>query len=50
LHPAYYDAGPGQARSWLASARAVAGVVGIMYTTWRQAYQDLEAFAAACKE
>lgn len=41
----YYD-GPVEAIGpWLRDARRVGGVVGVMYTTWRQGYGDLEAFA-----
>jgi hypothetical protein len=42
----HYDGKPEQAKEWLASAARVRGVIGIMYTTWRQEYRDLEAFAA----
>ena len=41
----YYDGKPEQIRTWMESARKVDGVVGVMYTTWRQKYDDLEAFA-----
>lgn len=41
----YYDTGPDQIRAWLESAKGVEGVIGVMYTTWRGAYDDLEAFA-----
>jgi hypothetical protein len=44
----YYDGLPGQVRQWLASAAKVKGVVGVMYTTWRSNFDDLEAFAVAC--
>lgn len=46
----YYDGKPEQAREWLAAAAGKKGVRGIMYTTWRQAYDDLEAFAKVCRE
>lgn len=46
----YYDARPERAKEWLASAAKVKGVVGIMYTTWQNRYDDLEAFARACRE
>jgi hypothetical protein len=45
----YYDSRPEGIRDWLRSARDVPGVIGIMYTTWRQNYDDLEAFARACR-
>jgi hypothetical protein len=41
----YYDGKPESIRPWLAEAKQVKGVVGAMYTTWRQNYQDLESFA-----
>ena len=41
----YYDAGPDQIKDWLAAARGVPGVIGVMYTTWQHNYTDLEAFA-----
>jgi hypothetical protein len=41
----YYDGKPEQIRAWMESARKVNGIVGVMYTTWRQKYDDLEAFA-----
>jgi hypothetical protein len=46
----YYDADPAQVKLWLASAARVKGVVGVMYTTWQNRYEDLEAFAKACGE
>ncbi len=42
----YYDADVGRIDDWLADAAKVQGVVGVMYTTWRQNYADLEKFAA----
>jgi hypothetical protein len=39
---AYYDAGPGQVRAWIDSAKGVSGVLGVMYTTWQKNYGDLE--------
>jgi hypothetical protein len=41
----YYDAGPDQIRDWLVAAKGVAGVAGVMFTTWERNYSDLEAFA-----
>jgi hypothetical protein len=41
----YYDAGPEQIGQWLEAARGVAGVIGVMYTTWQRNFTDLEAFA-----
>ncbi|MBN1419678.1 MAG: hypothetical protein JXP34_12945 [Planctomycetes bacterium] len=46
----YYDGDPEEARKWIASARGVDGIAGIMYTTWRDQYDDLEAFARICRE
>jgi len=39
----YYDGGH-DTRAWLDSAARVKGVLGIMYTTWQNNYDDLEAF------
>jgi len=44
----YYDGPLEDARAWLESARRVKGVVGMMYTTWQERYDDLEAFARIC--
>jgi hypothetical protein len=41
----YYDAAPERARAWLAAAKQVNGVEGIIYTTWKHNYGDLERFA-----
>jgi hypothetical protein len=46
----YYDGELGNVQKWLESAAKVNGVVGIMYTTWRRNYSDLEAFANLCKK
>lgn len=46
----YYDGKVEQVREWLASAAKVKGVVGIMYTTWRHDYDQIEAFARLCRE
>ncbi len=48
----YYDAPPERIRDWLADAAKVEGaanVVGVMYTTWRNSYDDLEKFLAAVR-
>ena len=42
----YYDADVARIDDWLADAAKVQGVVGVMYTTWRNDYDDLEKFAA----
>jgi hypothetical protein len=41
----YYDDAPEQIKTWLESAAKVEGVVGVMYTTWRNDYSQVEAFA-----
>lgn len=41
----YYDAEPQRVRAWMDAARGVPGVEGVMYTTWRGRFDDLEAFA-----
>jgi len=41
----YYDAPPERVKLWLVSAAKVKGVVGVMYTTWRNDYTGLETFA-----
>lgn len=41
----YYDQDPELIGHWLDAARRVEGVVGVMYTTWQQKYDDLERFA-----
>jgi len=47
---AYYDAAPERVRDWLAAARQVPGVQGVMYTTWKQRYEDLERFSQIVAE
>lgn len=46
----YYDAEPERVRGWLEAAKQAGGTVGVMYTTWRHKFDDLEKFAAAVKE
>lgn len=56
----YYDANPQKMRDWLDSARQLAAqrkagpgeqpIIGAMYTTWRNNYDDLETFAAIVDE
>ncbi len=47
----YYDAPServaAETREWLDAAKKVEGVVGVMYTTWRRGYADLERFEQA---
>ena len=45
----YYDGGVTSIRPWLGAAKGVEGVIGVMFTTWRQNYSDLEAFAGELK-
>lgn len=46
----YYDGEVAQVTKWLQSAANVPGVAGVMYTTWRHNYADLEAFARTCRK
>ncbi|HIE52878.1 MAG TPA: hypothetical protein EYP85_14080 [Armatimonadetes bacterium] len=43
----YYDKRQFYTPQWLAEARGVSGIIGVMYTTWRSEYKDLEGFAQA---
>jgi hypothetical protein len=45
----YYDGEPEAIRSWLSAVRGVPKVYAVMYTTWRDDYGDLEAFARAVR-
>lgn len=45
----YYDHAPEQVKEWLVSAAKVEGVVGVMYTTWRNDYSKMERFAEIVK-
>jgi hypothetical protein len=45
----YYDGAPGDIGGQRRVLDRVPGVVGIMYTTWRGRYDDLEAFAKAAR-
>ena len=42
----YYDKDPSRIIDWLTTARdlKVPGVVGVMYTTWKNSYKDLKAY------
>jgi Glycosyl hydrolase family 20, catalytic domain len=40
----YYDSNPANVRKWLEAAAPYAGVEAVMYTTWQNNYQDMEAF------
>jgi len=46
----YYDGPPERITAWLKDAAKVKGVVGVMYTTWRRNYGDLEKFARCLRE
>jgi hypothetical protein len=49
----YYDGAVEGIRAWLAEAAQIEGganVVGVMYTTWRHSYDDLERFAAELRK
>jgi hypothetical protein len=46
----YYDHKPEQVKDWVASANKVDGVVGVMYTTWRNDYSQIAAFAKFARE
>jgi hypothetical protein len=45
----YYDGRPEDIRLWLMAARGVPSLEAILYATWRARYDDLEAFARACR-
>src|SRR4029078_756569 len=46
----YYDGDPNSIRDEVRAARDVPGVTGVMYTTWKDRYDDLETFAKAARE
>lgn len=43
----YYDADPKAIAGWLAKAKGIPSVRGVMYTTWTDNFSHLEAFAEA---
>ena len=44
----YYDEKPEKVRDWLTAAKTVPdSVIGVMYTTWRNDYSNLEPFSKA---
>lgn len=48
LFAGYYDGDPRTIRTWLDDAKRLGiAVDGVMYTTWQNRYEDLEAFARA---
>lgn len=46
----YYDQSLDKTRQWLAKAKPVKGIMGVMYTTWRNNYDELEHFARMLDE
>lgn len=46
----YYDGPVKKIRQRLVAARGVEGVTGVMYTTWRRNFDDLEEFARICRQ
>jgi hypothetical protein len=43
----FYDSDPRRIAPWLAAGQSTRGVAGAMYTTWRNDFSQLEAFAQA---
>jgi hypothetical protein len=43
----FYDHNPQSITGWLTAGDNVNGVNGVMYTTWRNDFSQLEAFAKA---
>lgn len=41
----YYDNGVDYTRTWLEDGKDVKGIEGVMYTTWRSNFDDIERFA-----
>lgn len=46
----YYDGPVAQVKDWVATGAKSKGIVGIMYTTWKQDYSKLEEFARLARE
>ncbi|MDB6072750.1 MAG: putative glycosyl hydrolase, partial [Verrucomicrobiaceae bacterium] len=46
----YYDAPVEKTRPWLEKAKSVHGIIGVMYTTWRNNYEELEHFSRMLDE
>jgi hypothetical protein len=46
----FYDGPLNHAKEWISSARPVGGIEGMMYTTWRNDYSQLEAFAETVRK
>lgn len=49
VYAGYYDGDVEEIRNALPRLDAVEGVTSVMYTTWRDRYDDLERFAAICR-
>lgn len=50
LMAGFYDSDPvANAKGWMEAGRKKPGVLGLMYTTWRQDYSQLEKFVEAAK-
>jgi len=45
----YYDHRPEQIADWLSAAKSFPNIDGVMYTTWRHDFSNIEAFAAAVR-
>jgi hypothetical protein len=45
----FYDGPLKNAKAWYESSKKVKGVTGFMYTTWRQDYKSMEAYAKICR-
>jgi len=41
----YYDSNPANIAEWLKDSKSVDGITGVMYTTWRSYYDDIDEFA-----
>ena len=46
----YYDGPLANTRNWLATAKDIPGILGVMFTTWQSNYTQLEAFAKMLDE
>lgn len=40
----YYDSDPARIKEWLEAGRGLKGIIGVVYTTWQNNYNDLEPF------
>lgn len=46
----YYDSKPERIKDWIAAGKGMQGMIGAMYTTWQNKYDDLEMFSKAIDE